>query len=250
MTHAAKAPETAVILVAGLGSRLNGHSADHPKCLAEVGDRPILDWQLAGLHEAGVRRAVFVVGFQADLVRESARELATGYGIESQFVENPRFAGTQTGVSMACAAEALEGGAYTLNGDVVFAPPLLRELSEADGEAIVVVDPHPCGAEEVKVVLDPGGRVIGMGKWVTPSDAAGEFIGIARFGRESGRQFARSLRERSGLQTWQLKYYDDTLHDLAASMGLHGLRLGHHPMVEVDFPQDLHRARELFSSGG
>ena len=249
MTHAAKAPDTAVILVAGVGSRLNGHAADHPKCLALVGDRPILDWQLAGLHAAGVQRAVFVVGFQADLVRSNARAIAANYGIATEFIENPRFASTQTGISMACAADVLAHGAYTLNGDVVFAPPLMRELSEAEGEALIVVDPHPCGAEEVKAMLDPHAKVIGIGKWLQPHDAAGEFIGIARFGAVSGRAFAHALQVRAGVLAWQGKYYDDALHEISGEIELRGLLLGHHPMVEVDFPQDLHRARELFAGG-
>ena len=59
----------AVILSAGQGSRLLPHTEQIPKCLLSLNGRSMLEWQLHGLAEAGVREAVVVTGFRDDLVQ-------------------------------------------------------------------------------------------------------------------------------------------------------------------------------------
>jgi choline kinase len=239
-------PESAVILVAGMGTRLSG-SFDQPKCLVPIEGRSILERQLLALAKVGVRRAVLVAGHRAAMVEERAREMCARLAMELVVVHNPAFAETNTAASMACAAEVLAQGAFTLNGDVVFDAAILEALVAAPGESAVVVDDHPCGAEEVKVRLDDEGRVLQMGKWLDPAQSSGEFIGIARFGAAHGAAFGRELLARCAAPEWRKRYYDDVLHDLAVSFELRGVVLHGLPMVEVDFPEDLERARTLFA---
>ena len=52
----------AVILVAGQGVRLRPLTDNCPKCLVQVGGKPILRYQLEALCDAGVRECVIVVG--------------------------------------------------------------------------------------------------------------------------------------------------------------------------------------------
>ncbi len=58
----------AVILAAGLGTRLRPHTLQTPKPLLPVQGRPILDWALAALPSA-VDRVVVVVHYLADQVQ-------------------------------------------------------------------------------------------------------------------------------------------------------------------------------------
>ncbi len=60
----------AVILAAGQGIRLRPLTDHCPKCLVEVGGRPILRYQLEALADAGVRECVIVVGHRAAQVRD------------------------------------------------------------------------------------------------------------------------------------------------------------------------------------
>lgn len=234
-----------MILVAGRGTRLGpGITDGGPKCLVPVLHSSILEIQVAALSEVGVREVVLVVGHEVARVREAASRLETRYGVNFSFLENREYATTNTAVSMAKAAEVLRGGAYTLNGDVVFDRALIQALAAAPGEAVVVVDPHPCGAEEVKVHLGAHNRVLAMGKALDPASADGEFIGIARFSSAAGSVFADALMAHADLSEWRMRYYDDLLHEIAASVPMTGLVLHGVPMVEIDFPEDLERARE------
>ena len=59
-------PKTAMVLAAGLGTRMRPLTDDRPKALVEVGGKALIDHTLARLAEAGVARAVVNVHAFAD----------------------------------------------------------------------------------------------------------------------------------------------------------------------------------------
>ncbi len=70
-------PETAMVLAAGLGTRMRPLTDDRPKALVEVGGRPLIDHMLDRLAEAGVRRAVVNVHAHADrLIQHLGKRVA------------------------------------------------------------------------------------------------------------------------------------------------------------------------------
>lgn len=61
-----KAPETAFVLAAGLGTRMRPLTDDRPKALVEVGGKALIDHMLDRLAAAGARRFVINVHYFAD----------------------------------------------------------------------------------------------------------------------------------------------------------------------------------------
>ena len=59
-------PQTAMVLAAGLGTRMRPLTADRPKALVEVGGRALIDHMLDRLAQAGVERAIVNVHAFAD----------------------------------------------------------------------------------------------------------------------------------------------------------------------------------------
>lgn len=72
------APKTAMVLAAGLGTRMRPLTDDRPKALVDVGGRALIDHVLDRLAEAGVQRAVVNVHWFAD--RLEAHLKARGRG--------------------------------------------------------------------------------------------------------------------------------------------------------------------------
>lgn len=88
----------AIILAAGRGSRMKDLTDERPKCLVELRGKPLLEWQLEAMSEAGITEIAIVTGYK--------RELLTNRGL-TEF-HNPRWADTQMVSSLACAQEWLQ----------------------------------------------------------------------------------------------------------------------------------------------
>lgn len=73
----ANVPEAAMVLSAGLGRRMRPLTATRPKPLVQVRGRPLIDYALASLERAGVKRAVINTHYLADQVEAHVNRLDT-----------------------------------------------------------------------------------------------------------------------------------------------------------------------------
>ncbi len=126
----------AVILAAGLGSRLGPNTKECPKCLVSVSGIPILERMIDTLGESGVTRIVIAVGYLADHIR---RFVEGKYpGLDIQLIENPQYASTGSVYSLDLALGAVAPDLHVLlvEGDVVLDPELIaRTFQAADRSA-------------------------------------------------------------------------------------------------------------------
>jgi L-glutamine-phosphate cytidylyltransferase len=221
-----------VLLVAGRGSRLGG---DVPKCLTAIGEsgQTILDWQAAALVSVSPQPIVAVVGYERELVERAHPEL--------QAVRNDRYAETNTAKSLLCALEPLRDcDVLWLNGDVVFdrriIPLLLRQP-----QSCMAVNRAVCGEEEIKYRTDDSGAVVEVSKQVKRGE--GEAVGINLVKAADLALFTKGLAD-----CGDRDYFERGL-ELAIGRGMRlcTVDIGDLPCVEIDFPQDLERARRLFA---
>ena len=64
----------ALIFAAGLGTRMRPLTDLMPKALIPVGGRPLLEWQIVKLREAGIRQMVVNVHYRAEQILQYLRE--------------------------------------------------------------------------------------------------------------------------------------------------------------------------------
>jgi NDP-sugar pyrophosphorylase family protein len=82
----------AILLAAGLGTRLRPHTLTTPKPLLPVQGRPILDWTLGALPR-GVDRLIVVVHYLADQVEDYLRRQPHVAQWTTVFQDQPRGTG-------------------------------------------------------------------------------------------------------------------------------------------------------------
>jgi len=224
-----------VILAAGKGTRLNGTIGDKPKCLLRVGDKTLVERQIESLRAVGIDDIVVVVGCQAERVQRTCGHRLT-------YIENTRYAQTNSLYSLWLARPLLLDGFVVMNCDVLFHPQLLEDLvtSRHEDALLIAYSEGPLGDEEMKIQARRG-CVIGIAKTLAPEDADGENLGIVKFGAAGARLITRLLDERVAaghLRDWAPKAFDD----FARLRPLHVIGTRGFPWTEIDFPEDYERA--------
>ncbi len=229
----------AAILAAGRGTRLGQITEKTPKALLQVGSQTLISRQLDALLEVGVSQVLVVVGYRQELIAESVQQAYP----QVRFVTNPRFEKTNTIYSLYLAFPQITEDFFYLNGDVLMGPGLLRKLMAEKGHGLAV-EYKDCGDEEVKVRLAEG-RICEISKQVVTAEAEGEFTGIALFRRSMHEHFYESLKleveQRDNVQD----YFEKALDNITDEVALVPIDVGDEPVIEIDFPEDLVRAREM-----
>ena len=129
----------AIILAAGLGSRLKPLTDEVPKCLTEVNGKPILEHTLNILEKNGINEAAIVVGYLGDIVID---KLGHSYrNMKITYIWNKVYDETNSMYSAWLAREYLEQGAILIEGDTVFEEALIRKVLQApDDKAFWIGD--------------------------------------------------------------------------------------------------------------
>jgi choline kinase len=240
--------ETAVILVAGVGSRLRPITDDRPKALVDIAGETILGRACRLLWAAGTRRFVLATGYREDSVRQAVQTLDG----EFVFCRNDDYASTQNSVSLALCAHALEGRAFLkLDGDVVFEPAVIERLlaaADAADELRVLVDSRRARDAEAMKIRSDGACILEFGKGLGIDDSQAETIGIEWLSAKAGQRVLDAItahveRGQRGL------YYEDVYSELlqAGALSASAIEVGDLAWTEVDTFEDLERARGLLT---
>jgi CDP-glycerol glycerophosphotransferase len=175
-----------------------------------------------------------VVGYRRELVEQAHPEIAT--------VCNARYAETNTAQSLLCAMEALSpGDVLWLNGDVVFDRRIVS-LVARQPHSCMAVNRAACGEEEIKYRTGGDGAILEVSKQVRPGE--GEAVGINLV------KAADFDRFKVGLKACADRDYFEKGLELAIARGmkLYPVDIGDLPCIEIDFEQDLRRARAVFGA--
>jgi choline kinase len=172
----------AVILAAGQGTRLLPLTADTPKCLIDVGGRPLLGHMLDALAAAGTTRAIVVTGHRAERVESYLAAHPPPLRVST--ARNAAYATTNNAASLEAARHAIGAEAFVLcDGDVIFSEsPLDALLASAEPCTLVVDRGASLGDEEMKVRIDARGLVAQLSKRLDPTVCVGESIGVQKLG--------------------------------------------------------------------
>jgi len=122
----------AIILAAGRGSRMKNLTEQRPKCLVELHGKPLLEWQLAALEEAGIAEVGIVTGYRRELLRGRA---------DAEF-HNPRWRHSNMVTSLACARPWLESGPCIVSySDIFYDASAVRSLMASPAALAITYDP-------------------------------------------------------------------------------------------------------------
>ncbi|MBE9485587.1 MAG: NTP transferase domain-containing protein [Chloroflexi bacterium] len=125
---------TALLLAAGMGSRLSPLTDSTPKCLVEVNRIPILERLMRSLCGHGFKRLFVVTGHLSEVIEDY---LGSHYAdIEITYIHSPLYNTTNNIYSLWLAGKVIDEPFLLIESDLVFQPKLLTPMLQPDRVAI------------------------------------------------------------------------------------------------------------------
>ncbi|OAI48070.1 glucose-1-phosphate thymidylyltransferase (strD) [Planctomycetaceae bacterium SCGC AG-212-F19] len=205
----------AVILAAGLGTRLRPHTLTTPKPLLPVRGRPILDWALGAL-PAAVDRVLVVIHYLPEQISAYLQTQKLFAKWETVLQVEPRGTGDAL---RACRAQIRSDRFLVLNGDDLYGAADLAELVKKPAGLLVqpVEDPkrwgiaflRPDGMLERLVEKPdlPGPQLANTGAYLFPRTVFDIEIGLSARGEYEITDYVSALAVRGAVHVVQAKFW-------------------------------------------
>lgn len=231
----------ALILAAGMGTRLTPITDCLPKTMVPVNGKPILFKQIENLLENGIEDITVVAGYKAQALIDAVSSRFPGVRV----LNSVDYATTNNMYSAYFAREYVQDGDFLMmNADVFFDSSVIAALLACPAENAIVTDIGRYIDESMKVVRE-NGRLTAISKQIPPEDAYGSSIDVYKFSRAAGEAFFAQCRDyienKGELKLWS----EVALHDILRTTRFEACPLQGR-WLEIDNQDDLEAAEALF----
>ena len=237
---------TALLLAAGIGSRLYPLTQNEPKCLTIVNGMSILERLIFNLNQKGFKRLVVVTGHLENHIRDFLGNQVGDITID--YIFSPLYKTTNNIYSLWMAREFINEPFLLLESDLVFDESLLDAMLYPDKIAVAKMQPWMDGtcviinrSKQVKAFLAGNADSFGEIKYKT--------VNIYSISLNSWHCIVKRLNKHI-LDGKVNDYYEIVFAEMIAdgSLSFKIVSFGGKPWYEIDTIEDLAEAEKLFSS--
>lgn len=241
--------ETAILLLAGRGSRLEELTNDKPKCLVEVNTIPILHRILDELSHLNIKKIILVVGYLHQQIYDYVGEKWKDMQVE--YILNEDWDKTNNVVSLYMGLENIETNFLLLEGDIVVSEKALKNFNDVN---LLALDKFRDYMDGTVVRLDNKNRVEKFYLKSTPGrpdDLSGYYKTVNIYSFDKNDFFAYiKPRLKQLIESKQVDAYYELAFAQAVDSGEITLKaVDFHQLkwAEIDDQKDLQYAEKLFN---
>lgn len=182
----------ALILAAGLGTRLRPLTDNRPKSLVPVNGKPILLKQIENLHKNQIYDITIVGGYRFDVLQKNIQDLYP----EIHLIESPNYAETNNMFSAYLGHERMAGSSFLMmNADVFYDDSVVESLLAFDAPNAIVCDIGRYLPESMKIEVGDEGNIVNIAKDIPLEKAYGSTIDVYKVSNIGGAAFFEKCRE-------------------------------------------------------
>jgi UDP-N-acetylglucosamine diphosphorylase/glucosamine-1-phosphate N-acetyltransferase len=127
----------AVVLAAGEGSRMRPLTYTRPKVMLPIANKPILEYLITEMRQAGISEFVFIVGYHDEQIRDYFGNGA-GWGVDIQYFNQRAQKGTADALRQV--QGFVKDSFIMINGDVIINRQDIQRLYQQDGSVMSVIE--------------------------------------------------------------------------------------------------------------
>lgn len=235
----------AVILAAGVGSRLRPLTNYKPKTLVRVNNEPIIKFILDSLIINKIDKIIICTGYESKIVNYCKQNYPN---IDLEFVYNKDYDVTNNMYSLYLAKNFINDDFILMNADLVIESDIITGMINHPG-SLIGVKKGKYIEESMKIIVE-GNVVKGISKKIKKEDAYGTSIDIYKIEKKYKKiideELIRVIEREKDLQQWT----EVMLNNLFSSDKLiaNPYDIGDKKWFEIDNIDDLSEAEKLFNS--
>jgi 2-aminoethylphosphonate-pyruvate transaminase len=199
----------AVILAAGMGSRLREIIDDKPKGFLQFGHKPIIEESIAKLIRIGISEIIIVTGFHSeyyDKLKEKYPFIRT--------IKNQRFEDTGSMYSLFTAKEVIHSDFLLLESDLIYECRALQITQNSPFSNFILLSGTTGSGDEVYVGIQEN-RIVNLSKNLGEiGQLGGELVGISKISRNLYQVMVEHSEKQFVINPQY--QYEDCLSDLSA----------------------------------
>ena len=231
----------AVILNAGLGSRLLPLTKDIPKCLLQINGKSILEYQIDILRKNGISEIIVVVGYKKEKILNILDNDIT-------IIENPIYFKTNSSYSLWLTRNIVSGKKFLyLNGDLICHESVISKLLKSNNKCSIIIEKNIAYVEDSFKAIIKRNKILRMEKGIPVTNPIFEVPGPALFSKQASAILFNSLHaliERGERNQWVYS----VMSNIAKELDLTGITISNIPWIEIDEKNDLKKARRIFQN--
>ncbi|PFO80453.1 MULTISPECIES: NTP transferase domain-containing protein [Bacillus cereus group] len=222
----------AILLAAGMGTRLRPLTLTTPKSLVEVNGKPMLERQIEYLQEIGVEEIIVVTGYLA----EKFDYLVDKYNVK--LVHNDKYNVYNNIYTMYLVREYLQD-AYVMDADVYLHRNIFIENPESSLYFSAKKDDF---RNEWIIKHDENRKVYD----IEIGDGDDDYIlcGISYWAKEDGVHIVKKLEEVVDQEDFGELYWDNIVKDNIQDLNVHLYKIDSNDSFEIDSIEDLKKVEE------
>lgn len=243
----------AIILAAGMGTRLKKLTSNNTKCMVKVNGVTLIERALSILDRKGLSRIVLVVGYQAQNLIEFVHTLNIKTPVV--FIENSIYDKTNNIYSLTLAKKyACEEDTLLLESDLIFEEALIDALIDDDRETLALVDKFENWMDGTCTILDDNDCIVDFvaGKYLdfANKDEYYKTVNIYKFSSHFSRNTYFPFLEAYAGAMGNNEYYESVIKLIAMleTKEIRAKRLNGQKWYEIDDAQDLDIAESIFAN--
>lgn len=216
----------AILLAAGMGTRLRPLTLTTPKSLIEVNEKPLLERQVEMLKEKGVNEIIVLTGY----LNEKFEYLKEKYGV--QLVHNDKYDVYNNIYTMYLVREYLKDS-YVIDADIYINNNFIKERMETS--AYFCADKSDF-KDEWKVSFDENYNL----KAIDVASGEGHILsGVSYWSKNDGEKIIKKLEEKINEGNFENLYWDNIVKDNIDILNIKVIPLAENDVFEIDNLEEL-----------